>query len=476
MPVKYSSTYGKYAKYATARRYPNLARRRAGTVAPRKYNPRPYTVRRVNYRSTTRARPSVQSNYLAKRAYGSARRFKRSSRTSVRRHTGRRHVPTRLARGGFYHGIARGSRGYYRSRRSSRHGSKRAHATSETFYVSGGTKPSPAFKARVEESLSNPVTFSYSTGNVVRAPLVAPIVGSSKSYATGHYFQPHRIADVGSGPIPPTPVTEQACYLFDYFNVSNIFNSLYLNIGVVQNTLRQVIRLSGHMDYWLKNMTSEPVFVECTRWAVKKQPSYDLASIPGTTVSPVFTGNILNFIGTGIFLKSGEGTQTNALNTQMDNLQFKVSDLPLIDEFFETKTFIMRVGVGQTKHLSVGRKLLSVDTLENFSINGGMIAFAQPETWANPFIPGACGFVFRVRGNPAIIDANPRGDYSALAYTTPEMILTTKTTYVAYDWMEHPETEDHLLFSNSGLTGDVANSALNIVIPGLAAAQHPINA
>lgn len=398
-------------------------------------------------------------------------RHNRKARSARRVYTKKDYSVLRSFRGTHGHMFKR--KGYTHSKHGGKRSSSKAHTTvaRETFFVAGGRKPSPEFKARVEESLSNPVTFTFATGNVV--------IGEQKSkdYATGHYFQPHRIGTIGSPAITPTPFTEQCIYLYDYFTVASMFGTLYTNIGTVQDTLRQIIRVSGHMDYYLKNMATEPVFVECTRWSVKKMPSVDLASMPGSTASPVYTGNIANFIGMGIFLKSGDGGTTNALNTKMDDLEIPIRELPLINEFFDTKTFIVRIGVGQQKHFKVGRKLLAIDTLENFVSNASLPGFASDtSTWCNAFIPGACGFIFRVRGNPDIVDTNPVSEYTSIAYSRPSMVLTTKVSYTVYDWLQQPEREDHFFFSDSGMQAGAVNGDLNTVIPGLAAPVHPSEA
>lgn len=456
----------------------------------RKYTPRPilrgrtrtYLPSRRKYTPTKRSYRSLVGSVQPRSAYSrpksSIRRIASSIRRPVRR-TGNglgRRRPRALASFAAFdrvHPIHRAHRTRMRNHNGGplvhKHyvtGKRHAHDKktlvhhTAPFYVSGGQKPSMSFKAKVEESLSYPVTFTWQINNV----LVGAI--ANVGYPPAKYFQPHNIAAIIGA--TPTLVTQQMHYLFDYPSISAVLDGLYTNIGTSVYTMKQHVRVSGHMEYTLKNETNDNVKVTIERWSCKKPVPRDLCSItetadPLSTTFPVYTGNILNCMGAAWALDSIEpASSANAANTALEHAEHNNSQSPTINEFFDLKRFDIILRPGRSRKFSVGRKLLEIDTVNNF-VDFSQVSFTNQGTWANAFIPGACGLLFRVHGSPCV----PTGgvtDYSPMAYSQPEMLLMTKVNYVAYDWKSNAETQDDTTFLATGIAAGT-NATINTILP-----------
>lgn len=428
-------------------------RRYTGYVPGRRTRTLSSSVRTGYGKSPYRARKTVARRYVSTKLNASLGRSKssrhRAGRVGRRRTTMRRTRARKTTR----------RRKHTRVHRSSR-GRKTNVTHSTPFYTSGGRKPSAAFKAKIEESLSNPVVFGLSTGNVIQG---AP----TTTYETAQFVQPHLIAAIGTPPLAPTPITSVPVYLYDYNAVAIMLNTLYGSIGTSATTLKQTIRVSGHMEYNLQNMTSQVVRVDCIRWSIKAQPGYKEMSMtdplePDWITNPVYTGNPINLIGRAIFM-AGMGGAANATNIRIDDSEINLKMLPVWCQYMDFKQFRIKLAPGKSRKFTVGRKLLAIDTIKAYSTDA-LVDFSNQNTWNFPFIPGACGFLFRIYGEPAIVrlPAALTGINDPIAYSQPELTLTTRVQYTAFDWLAEPEEQGQVFVATSGIVARANNQEVNV--------------
>ena len=283
------------------------------------------------------------------------------------------------------------------------------------------------------------------------------------SYQPCKFFQPHGINPVGNPLIPPTNVTQVPHYLFDYQTVSEILYQMYNNLATDYKQFNQTIYVSGHMEYTLKNQTSEPIWVECYRWTVIKAVPQELVGIPGTTVSPVVTGNILNLIGKAYVYEASAGGNADGSNGNLQYAENNILSLSLLQEFVRLKKFRFQMHPGRTRKFKVGVKRLQIDVMENYNFQPP-IAITNPAVWANSFIPGATGLLFRVEGIQGIPNSpSSRTDNTAISWGSPEISYSTVYSYTVYDWQSYPEQSYDIGFAAVGVTAGVANNAMTVV-------------
>lgn len=358
----------------------------------------------------------------------------------------------------------------YSSKRTSHH-SKRHHTSKhltdhrETFYVSGGRKPSPSFKARVEESLSNPVHFNEVSANVILGAL------TNVDYEPAKWFQPHGVADVGldPGPKQPTAVTEVPYYLFDYSTVATMLGNMYPNAGSSPVTMKQTIRVSAHMDYILRNTTTDIVTFDVVRWTFKKIGSLENYAITGIntsgrTTDPVLVANPINLIGASIVAAGYGGTAANGLNDFISDARITLDKLPLWNELMTWKQFTIKLLPGKSRKFSIGKKLLEIDTMRCFQ-QYGVNNYSNTDTWTLPFIPGSTGMLFRMHGTVGcdVLETYSH-DYEDVVFSRPQCILQTRASYTAFDWLGFPESQDGFEIRETGILSNVVgNTAVSII-------------
>jgi len=318
----------------------------------------------------------------------------------------------------------------------------------------------------VQESNSSPEYYSCTTGNVAVGAIGLGL------YRPCKYFQPHRTANIGTPAKIPTPLTEVPRFLFDYYIVSAILNDLYLSIGLSQDKLRQVIRVSGHMEYTVTNQSNFPVMFHAIRWSpktfiTKEQCSCTLPTDPLWTTDPVYQGNPLNFLGRALYdaYASGPSTASNALNENMINGELTLKELGLWNEYMDYRVIPFTLKPGKSRKFSVGVKTLAIDTFKCFDLSQPLRPFTDVNTWAQAFIPGACGFIFRMFGTTALATAGVKNDYDTVTFTRPEATLLTKSSYTVYDWKGMPEIQGHTYLEDSGVNYGVLNSIQSVVLP-----------
>jgi len=286
-------------------------------------------------------------------------------------------------------------------------------------------------------------------------------------------MQPHGVQNVGSGPSkPPTPLTQVPRHLFDYKIVSDIFNDLYISVGLTQDKLRQVIRVSGHMDYTITNQSNFPVKFDAIRWSpkmfiTKEQCSCTLPTDPLWTSDPVYQGTPLNFLGRAIYdaYASGPSEPSNALNAAMINGEIDLKEVGLWNEYMDYRVIPFVLKPGKTRKFSVGVKTLAIDTFKCFDLSQPLRPFTDVNTWAQAFIPGACGFIFRMYGSPSVATLGVKDDNSEITFTLPEATLATNSAYTVYDWKGQPEIQGHTFLADSGVHYGQANSVQSVVLP-----------
>lgn len=316
------------------------------------------------------------------------------------------------------------------------------------YFEDGGKPPSPALAQKVQESMSHPLRYSFVTGNM-------SVGAASTTYATAKYFQPHDVAQVGTPAANPTEVTYQNFYMYDYFNVSTIINNLYSSIGNSPEFLSQRIAMSCHMEYTVRCQSNvQHTRYQMIRWTVKKPVPRIMCGItePNTTLfttNPVYTGNVFNFLGHALQQANINNSAGNATNLGLVNAEIDLKEIPLWNEFFDYKIINFKLKNSQSRRFTCGRRMLQINTSDIYD-NDGTVLDTSPAAWTQAFIPGASGIFFRQFGEP-MTETGTVSDLNKLAYTQPESILTTKTTYTAYVWKGQPETQSHFFMNDYGI-------------------------
>ena len=404
---------------------------------------RSYAPQRRNYTSKRSVQPYSAARRPARRTYGSllsksrthgsGRRLgRRSARRTVSRHS---RAPKK------HH-----SKLHYSKRR---HTSKHSHGTRYSKFAYYGSKgPSAEFKAKVQESLSPPTYFEFCTGNIT-PPLVAT------TYATSYFFQPIRIANVGAPSIAITEVTCVPIYLYDYPTIATIINTMYASAGTAQTGFEQSYMISGHMEYTLRNMSTDTIKVDVIRWTPKKDVPFQFCGVTSNAAAPVDFGNIKNLIGYGLY-EQGLGAAADASNTLMNLATINLKDLPIFTENIDFKVFTITMRPGQIRKFKIGVSKLRVNTLDIFFTNSA--AFTNAGTWCKSFVPGATGLLFRGYASQGATSAGGRAINSAITYTNPEFTLTTKVNYTVFDWATNAERSQ--ISRSIGTTGLQAGVAI----------------
>lgn len=290
------------------------------------------------------------------------------------------------------------------------------------------------------------------------------------AYEPAKWFQSHGVDQVGSPLKDCTRATEPPFYLFDYSSMGTLLANMYASIGSSTLTLKQRIRVSGHMDYTLRNSTNDFVTYDVVRWTFKKMPPAEVFAIttlfdPARVTDPILYANPLNLIGAAIvacgYTTTGGPT---ALNSLMDDAQITLKELPLWNEFVEYKQFTVKIPPGQTRHFKVGVRLLEIDTIACFA-QLGTVAFGNPDSWTLPFIPGSTGLIFRMHGTMSTSDTiSYTTDYQKAIYSRPQCILQCRTAYTVYDWLANPETQDSFLIRETGILANAFGNAATSII------------
>lgn len=304
--------------------------------------------------------------------------------------------------------------------------------------------------------MSQPITYTVSTGNLSYGV-------PNLTYPTCKYFQPHQIIQIGTPAANPTELTYVNYFLYDYGIVSSIFNQLYSVLGTDFVSDNQQIRVSGHMEYTLRNQTNDHVPMEMIRWTLKKPIPRDLCSItepadPLKVTFPVLQGNILNFMGR-CMLEQTMGVAGNATNVIMSNAEITLKMLDLWNEYIDYKVVPFTLKAGKLRTFKVGRRLLNINTFEIYQFPDASRNVLDSTLWSQAFIPGATGLVFRHFATPMQITGITT-DISPVAYSVPEILCTTKSKYTAYAWKGLPEISQQVFFTDSGITnigGAMAN-------------------
>lgn len=284
----------------------------------------------------------------------------------------------------------------------------------------------------------------------------------------GLYFQPHGVANIAGA--VPTKRTQQAYYLFDYPTVAAILSRLYASIGTSPLTMKQKIRVSGHITYTVKNETNDAVQYECLRWTPRKDVPKSLACItdpadPNYATAPVYTGNVLNCLGASYALDSIDPASfADGRNEALVYVSNQPDQSPTFCEFFEIKKFPFKLGPGKEKKFHVGKTMLEIDTAECF-VSLASVVFTNQSTWAKSFIPGATGLLFRQMGSLGI-KTGAVTEYSLTTYSEPLTLLSTQHTYVAYDWATNAEQSDQSTYrTDIGTDSNTGNATVFTILP-----------
>lgn len=250
----------------------------------------------------------------------------------------------------------------------------------------------------------------------------------------GKFFQSHQISALGTPGIPPTAVTQRPCYLYDYTIVSAMFQSIY-NDRVYYGQ-RQYLTVSGRVEYFLRNQSNEPVNCEAYIWQVKKPVPFQMAymAIPGSVTSPVYTGNLLNVLGAAASEDLQNYNNPNGLNAALDAGDLELSMLPTFGEYIDYKRYRFRLKPGHIKKFHVMSRRVELASNDLYSpLNSTTVKPWTDQTyWAQAFVPGAKGILFRILGSLGRPAANAYGDNAYSQYTAPAVNLLSKHTYYAY--------------------------------------------
>lgn len=279
------------------------------------------------------------------------------------------------------------------------------------------------------------------------------------AFETAKYFQPHNNGFIGIPTVitpntPPTEITYQVYYLYDYYTVAYIIDNLYTSFNVNPLTYSQTVHISGHAEYVLRNQSNITTRYEMIRWTVKKAIPQFMCSItnyndPAFLTTPVYTGNVLNFLGYAMLDANTNTTAANASSAGLINGEIQLKELPLWNEYFEHKIIKFKLRPSQARTFKCGKRMLAIDTSEIF---GPTIAVTQPSCWTQSFVPGATGILFRQFGEPCTI-AGSTTDLAGIAYTQPEALLVVKFNYTAYAWKQQPEQQGHVYIPDKGISG-----------------------
>jgi hypothetical protein len=289
----------------------------------------------------------------------------------------------------------------------------------------------------------------------------------STSFPTAKYFQPHNIAQIGTPLGNPTEKTYQNFHPYDYPNVALVTTNLYAGLGTNASQYSQTYSLSCHMEYMLRNQSNVPVKYEMIRWTVKKEIPRPWLSItepvdPLSITAPVYTGNILNFLGYCMVTNNVAPAVTNpdATNAYLTNAEVTLKELPLWNEYVDYKIIKFTLGISKSRNFKVGKRMLEINT-QNIFNNAANVVDTTPQTWVHSFVPGATGLLFRQFGSLETI-TGVVSDLNAIGYSQPESILATKTTYTAYAWKNNPEIQGHVFLTDVGITS-TTNANLRFV-------------
>jgi hypothetical protein len=325
-------------------------------------------------------------------------------------------------------------------------------------YWTTGPKPITKFAHRVQESLSEPLHSTFATGNISNG-------ATGNTFPTAKYFQPHANVNIGTPAIAPTELTYQPFFLFDYPTTAALVNGAYPNLGTDASKVHQRMRISGHMEYTLRNQTNDHVPMEMIRWTLKKAVPRQLVSItenadPLKTTAPVKQGNILNLMGRAMFEQT-MGSVGNAINLVMTNAEIKLKTLDLWNEYVDYKIVKFTLKAGKLRTFKVGRRMLDINTFEIFQFADFTNPITDSATWTQAFVPGATGLIFRQFGTPCTIAATT-SDLSGISYSAPEILVTTRSNYTTYVWYNQPEIQIQNFLADSGITA-TANANLRLI-------------
>lgn len=397
--------------------------------------------KRIYARRQFVSRPRSTTRYVSRARPGYGRYFRRSF--GFRRRVGFRRG-TRMSRGSF----RRYSRFYTR-----RHPFKRGHSFRRrggfkrvsSPYYSYAPKVSNAFRNKVQQALNYPYKYTFTTANIAVIPNLA-----TTEYPC-RWFQPHKIADVGTPAAAPTSLTQIPFYLFDYPTTAAIFNSVFTNNE--ETTQRQYLTVSGFVEYTLRNQSSEDVLYEVYIWKIRKPVPRIMMGIPGTTTNPVPTGNLLNLLGQSIAIDLDQDfPNPDGINNALFKGEITLPMLQMFNDYVHTRKYKFRLRPGHFKKFTLQQRRLLLSTADLFNnFENSPSNYGDVQNWANSFVPGAKGILFRMFGSlgkPSSI-TNP-DENSVSQYTLPESSIHTKFTYYAYPGTEQVVGKTTVLMDDSG--------------------------